>query len=154
MYLYLIQHGESQPEEINPLRPLSEKGKRDVIKIASFMKRARVEAGEIWHSSKLRSKETAEIIATTLSLRIVEKEGLGPNDPPASWIEKLSCADENIIIAGHLPFLQRLAVLLITGSDRGEIISFKEGGVACLKRTEEHWSVAWMVIPEILEGII
>ena len=150
MSLYLVQHGEATSEEVNPLRPLSEKGRSDGVKVAGFMKNAGVKAGEIWHSTKLRAKETAGILAETLVLKAIEKEGLAPNDPPALWIEEINKARESIIIVGHLPFLQRFASLLLTGSESREVVRFRQGGVVCLEKTDSGWSIAWMVTPELL----
>jgi len=38
MQIYLVQHGESKPEEIDPERTLTESGSRDVHKIADFLR--------------------------------------------------------------------------------------------------------------------
>jgi phosphohistidine phosphatase len=56
----------------------------------------------------------------------------------------------DVIIVGHLPFLQKFASLLITSSESSEVVKFKQGGVVCLERTNSQWSVAWMVVPELL----
>ena len=40
MQIYLVQHGESKSEEIDPERKLTESGSRDVQKIADFRERA------------------------------------------------------------------------------------------------------------------
>jgi len=150
MYLYLVQHGEATSEKVNSLRPLSEKGRSDVEKVASFMKNAGVKTGQVWHSTKLRAKETAAIIAEALAFTMMEKEGLAPNDPPAQWIERVNKAEENIIIVGHLPFLQRFVSLLLTGSESNEAVKFQQGGVVCLEKGDSRWSIAWMVVPELL----
>jgi len=150
MYLYLIQHGEATSEEVNPFRPLTEKGRNEVAKTAEFMQRAGVRAGEVWHSTKLRAKETAEIIVRTLSLKMVERQGLAPNDPPALWIEEIDKLTDTIIMVGHLPFLAKLASLLLTGSESGEVVKFRQGGVVCLEKTDSQWSVVWMIVPDLL----
>jgi len=40
--LYLVQHGEAVPEEVDPTRPLSEAGKLDVERLAWFLVDARM----------------------------------------------------------------------------------------------------------------
>jgi phosphohistidine phosphatase len=150
MYLYLIQHGEATSEETNPLRPLSEKGRSDVVKVTGFMKKVGITASEIWHSTKLRAKQTAEIVAETLALRITEKEGLAPNDPPAQWVDRILKMKEDVIIVSHLPFLQKFVSHLITGSESNEVIKFRQGGMVCLERTDSRWSVIWIILPELL----
>lgn len=37
MHLYLIQHGDAKSEQEDPARPLSDKGRRDVEKVAGFL---------------------------------------------------------------------------------------------------------------------
>lgn len=151
MNLYLIQHGEALSEDVDPARPLSSKGRADVERTAGFMKGAGVKADEIWHSTKLRAKQTAEIIAKILSSQnIVEKKGLAPNDPVVGIADEINKADKNIVIASHLPFLQKLSSLLLTGSESGEIVKFKQGGVVCLEKSDSSWSIAWMVVPDVL----
>ncbi len=49
MKLYLVQHAEAVPAEDNPDRPLSDKGRTDVQRVASFLARS-VRVGRIIHS--------------------------------------------------------------------------------------------------------
>jgi phosphohistidine phosphatase SixA len=44
---------------------------------------------------------------------------------------------------------------LITGDEEVPVVSFQQGGVVCLERDEKgHWSVAWMVVPEIIKDSV
>ena len=148
MNIYLIQHGEAMSEELNPERPLTEKGKSDVSKTAAFMKKAGVKIDEIWQSTKLRAKQTAEIAAQTLGIKnVIEKEGLAPNDPVAPVADMINKSNKNIVIAGHLPFLSKLTSLLINGSESREVVKFKQGGVVALERTDSGYLISWMIVP-------
>jgi phosphohistidine phosphatase len=148
MKLYLIQHGESLAEDVDPKRPLSGKGRADVESTAAFMARNGVRVDEIWHSVKLRAKQTAEIIAEALKVKkVIEKKGLAPNDPGDVVATEINASDNDIVIASHLPFLQKLSSLLLTGSESHQIIKFRQGGVVCLEKTDSVWSVVWMVGP-------
>jgi phosphohistidine phosphatase SixA len=40
MQIYLVQHGESKPEEIDPERRLTESGTQAVQKVADFLRRS------------------------------------------------------------------------------------------------------------------
>ena len=53
------------------------------------------------------------------------------------------------MLIGHLPFLQRLASLLLTGSDSLELISFTYSAVVCLEYTEK-WEIAWFLTPDLI----
>jgi len=150
MYLYLIQHGESKSEQEDPKRPLSEKGTRDVEKVASFVSSIEVES--IFHSGKLRAWQTAEIFAKHVKAGegVSEKDGLAPLDVPAIWAERLKESDKNIMLVGHLPHLGKLASHLLCGNPEAQVVNFKMGGVVCLKKQEDKWAVEWMVVPEML----
>jgi phosphohistidine phosphatase len=128
MIIYLLQHGEAVPEEIDPLRPLTEKGKRELKKTALDLKQEGAKIDEIWHSTKLRSRQSAEIISQILRIdKLIEKDGLKPKDPVAPVAALIRQSDKTLLIAGHLPFLAKLASLLKTGSEDKEVVAFKQG---------------------------
>lgn len=111
--LYLVRHGGAVPEQVDPARPLSEKGRFEVEETARQLKDQGARVDEIWHSGKLRARQTAEIIARILNINnIFEKPGLKPNDDAAAIAELLRQTGKTILIAGHLPFIPKLANLL------------------------------------------
>ncbi len=154
MKLYLIQHGEATSEQVDPRRPLTTQGREDVRQVASLLKTARVKPALIYHSEKLRAKQTAEIIASAMAAPelIKERKGLLPQDAINDLTQEISRSANDLMIVGHLPFLSKLATFLLLGKEEGNLIAFQQGGVVCLKRTEDQrWQVAWMVVPEILK---
>ena len=57
MHIYLVQHGEAKPEEIDPERRLTENGTRAVQKVADFLRKSSgLEVDTIWHSGKPRAQ--------------------------------------------------------------------------------------------------
>jgi phosphohistidine phosphatase len=152
MKVYLVQHGEATSEEVDPARPLTQKGREDVEKVGEFLKGLPLDIDSVLHSGKTRALQTAEILAKAITPNIEpkKKEGLAPNDPVEPFYEELLGEGEGVMVVGHLPFLGRLASLLLTGSSKMDTILFRMGGVVCLSREEERWMVNWMVIPEIL----
>jgi phosphohistidine phosphatase len=151
MYLYLVRHGEANPKEIDPERHLSEKGMEEVSEMAAFAKCARVKVDEIWHSTKERARRTAIILAEAVPHKnIVEREGLSPNDPITGIASEIDKIHENIMIVGHLPFLDLLAAKLSTGAERIGTFNFRAAAVVCLEKWEQGWSVSWMMDPEML----
>ena len=151
--LYLVQHGEAVSETINPDRPLTEKGRLDSARTAGFLKTSGMTVDVIWHSSKTRARETAAIFQNELLSKegIVQKEGFSPNDPVGPVFDEIGHAQKNIMIVGHLPFLQKLASLALINSEAYEIIKFSMGGVVCLERNEEgKWQLIFEIIPELL----
>ena len=169
MKLYLVQHGEAKSKDEDPDRHLTEKGRRDVEKAAAFLKTAGLSASAVWHSGKTRAAETAGILARALGLEgaVVEHAGLAPNDPVEPVRDEVDRAaggpdgglgggpggglDKDLMIVGHLPFMEKLASLLVAQSDSAGVVAFRQGGVVCLERTDDgSWSVLWAVVPELL----
>jgi phosphohistidine phosphatase len=153
MFLYLVQHGDAKKEEEDPARPLSDKGIEDVKKVASFMFRLKITVEEVLHSSKLRARQTAEIIADSLSIKkgVSETEGLAPLNEPILWAEKLKTKTHSLMLVGHLPHLGKLSSFLLSGDKEKSIIAFKMGGVVCMKRDDSGtWTLQWMITPEII----
>lgn len=161
MRLYLVQHGEATSKEVDPNRPLTEKGKEDVSRMADFLKKGGVRVSATWHSEKLRAIQTAQILGEAVSTEIVKQEGLAPNDPVDRWLEELNTMMKDVMMVGHLPFLEKLASLLLVGNESSQLIAFRPGGVVCLEREEGlrprggsapagKWSLVWMVSPELV----
>ena len=153
MYLYLVQHGKAKSKEEDPARPLSDIGKAEVKKISSFISRLAITVEEVLHSSKLRAKQTAKILADSVSIikGISEADGLAPLDDPALWVETLKSKTLSLMLVGHLPHLAKLSSSLLVGDKEKGIIAFKMGGLVCLKRDDAGcWNLQWMITPEIL----
>ena len=158
MRLYLVRHADAVSEDLDPARPLSEKGRHESGVVASHLLRLNIPAARILHSPKLRAKQTAEIIAGSLregyrakSLVVEVTDGLSPLDNPAVWGERLRGIHEDIMLVGHLPHLERLASLLLCGDPGKDVVSFSTAGTACLERGGEGgWSLVWMITPGTL----
>jgi len=155
MRVYLVQHGESKSEEEDPQRRLTDKGIGEVQKVAGFLRPLKLAVDAIWHSDKARAQQTGELLAGALRARggLVQRENLGPKDQIAATKEALEQTRVDLMIVGHLPFLGKLAALLVTGSEENEIVEFRFGGVVCVERRDDKkWKVAWMVTPSLLQG--
>ena len=154
MNIYLVQHGKPVSKEKNPDKPLSDRGRDDVGKMAGFLKKAGVQVKTVFHSGKTRARQTAEIISSKINpdKESQKREGLSPLDDVKVIAEEIKQGHEGFMIVGHLPHLGKLISLLITGSDSSQVVSFRQGGVVCLRTNEGelNWAIAWMLVPEIL----
>jgi phosphohistidine phosphatase len=154
MNLYLVQHAEAMLKEENPERPLSEKGRGDIQKVAGYLARnADILIRQINHSGKTRARQTAEILAEALEPTegISDVPDLAPRDDPNVWVSYLADTTRNLMLVGHLPHLSKLAALLLCNDDTKTVVAFQMGGVVCLGRDEGgDWSLRWMVTPEII----
>jgi phosphohistidine phosphatase len=81
------------------------------------------------------------------------REGLAPKDPvapAAQWLRTMTGHDA-IAVIGHLPFLDRLASLLVAGDEEAQVVPFRMGGLVKLEPKEEGegFAVAWVLPPEL-----
>lgn len=154
MNVYLVQHAENKPEEIDPDKPLSDKGSKDIESVASFLsqnKKLRVDG--IYHSGKTRARQTAEALEDSLSTKSSAKQvdGLQPLDDPKDWANRLSDQNGDVMLVGHMPHMSKLASHLITKNLDKEVIDFQNGGVVCLSSDDaKDWAVQWIVTPELV----
>ncbi|RMD80618.1 MAG: phosphoglycolate phosphatase, partial [Gammaproteobacteria bacterium] len=59
MRLYLFQHAEALPEEVDPARPLSEAGRRQAAALGRLLAASGVRPSAWRHSGKERARQTA-----------------------------------------------------------------------------------------------
>lgn len=155
MNIYLVRHADAKNEEQDALRPLSEKGLREMRQLASYLSRLNIRAGRIFHSGKLRAKQTAEILFEYLRPfdGISETDGLSPLDEPLLWVKRLKDIKNPMFLVGHLPHIARLASLLVCGDAGRNIFLFRTAAIVCLKRDEAGiWYLQWMLTPDVAAG--
>ena len=152
MRLYLVQHGDAVPEEVDPERPLSATGRRDVEAVARLLASKSTCAARVAHSGKLRAQQTAELLAAALAPGMVSENmtGLSPNDPVELVARSIAEWTSDMMLVGHLPFMGKLVARLVAGDERKPIAAFVPGTVVCLEQGEAgHWAISWMVRPEL-----
>lgn len=154
MELYLVQHGEAKPEQEDPARPLTARGREEVHRVARHAARLSRQVAEIRHSGKLRARQTAEVLAEHLrpARGVREIEGLAPNDDPRKARTDAEAAREPLMFVGHLPHLSRLASSLLVGDPGREIIRFRPGGLVCLGKLEGRWLLQWILTPDLVRA--
>ena len=152
MALYLIQHGKSLSKDQDPDQGLSAEGIAETERIARRAKGDGVVVSQIRHSAKTRARQTAEIFAGALNPKqgIREVSGIKPLDDVAAYAANIDPA-ENIMLVGHLPFMERMAAFLITGSLDKPVFKFQNSGIVCLNKDSETqtWVIQWALMPKI-----
>lgn len=153
MKLYIVRHGEAVGKDVDPKRPLSENGKKETQKIAQQLKKAGITVELIYHSPKLRAKQTAEIIQSAISpqAQMIEKESLDPDASTDEVYGEIVQLNNDLMIVGHLPYLPKLIARLILGNEETVPINLSAGAVAVLKReSHEVWKLASLLTPAML----
>jgi phosphohistidine phosphatase len=152
MALYLVQHGKSLPKDQDEEQGLSHEGAADVERIAGVAKHYGVRVCSIQHSGKKRAQQTADILAVALrpDKGVHVRRGIDPLDDVTPVAGDLHRADD-LMLVGHLPFMERLTAFLITGTVERLVFKFQNGGIVCLDMDPEErfWFIKWTLMPRI-----
>ncbi len=155
MQLYIVQHGDSVPKDVDPDRPLSDRGRADIQRLTEWLSNHNVQVARILHSGKTRAKETAEILRPLLKSRrhIYEGQGLAPNDSPKAFLHELGDPKKDTLIVGHMPFVARAVSQALTGTPDRQLVEFVPGSVAGIERSEgASWRLSIFARPEFFRG--
>jgi len=152
MALYLVQHGQCHPKDVDPDKGLTDEGQATATRIAGVAKGYGVPVNCILHSGKKRARQTAEIFETALTPGegLHAKSGMAPLDDVTA-LAGLIDSTENLMLVGHLPFMSRLCSWLVTGDQEMPVFQFQNAGIVCLKQIPEttNWIIAWTLMPKI-----
>jgi len=154
MKLYLVQHGEACAKGVDPERPLTEQGKTDVERLAVFLKRAGVKVERVIHSQKLRARQTAETLASTIAAAVeLEESGMiNPDDNTKAFDWQSESWNIDTLVVGHLPFMSKLVSHLLVNDVDLLSVAYQPGSIVCLERTDGQWQLDWMIRPQLLKG--
>lgn len=154
MELFLVQHAESKSEQEDPERSLTEAGVAAARQMADWAAQVGVNVAQVRHSGKTRAAQTASILGDRLAPQagLQPATGLNPLDDPAPLATELRSQEQPIMLVGHLPFLSRLAGLLLAGDPDRRVVRFENAGMVCLQRSEGVWSLSWAMLPRLLNA--
>lgn len=152
MSLYLVQHAKSLAKDKDPKKGLSQEGIAETERIAQVAKGYAVGVSRIIHSGKTRARQTAEIFDAALKppAGIHEGSGLNPLDDVTVFAD-IADSTKDVMLVGHLPFVERLTAYLITGSYEKPVFKFQNSGIVCLDKdpATETWVIKWTLMPYI-----
>ncbi len=152
MALYLVQHGLSLSKDEDPLQGLSGPGIAATKRVADVAAGYQVQVRTIQHSPKKRALQTAELMAAALHPPggTQARDGLLPLDDVRQLAPSLATG-EQLMLVGHLPFMERLTSLLTTGSSEHLVFKFQNSGIVCLDQdpTSRAWFIKWTLMPDI-----
>ena len=142
MKLFLVHHGDAVGPDVDARRPLSEHGRVAVERLADKTAAAGVNPSVIWHSGKLRAKQTAEIFwrACNALAEFSATRDLQPDDSPSWMRDRLRHEPRDLLLAGHFPHLPGLLRLL-----DADAAAFPLHGVVALETSDEGqtWRELW-----------
>jgi phosphohistidine phosphatase len=145
---YLARHGDALSALENPQRPLSSEGRRRVEQTARLALERDIKVSAIYHSGIVRAQESAEILAAYIPAgNVAQIGGLLPQDDPGIIKAELEAAVDSILLVGHLPFMSRLAGLLVNGDPEQPAAEFFPATMVCCIRAAPKWKIIWQLSP-------
>ena len=155
MALFLVQHGISASKDTDPEKGLSDLGTEETNRIAMVAKGYEIPVQKIVHSGKKRAEQTAAIYHQALALETPMEmiSGINPMDDIQIFASRIQ-SQENWMVIGHMPFLERLVSFLTTGSEHILVYQFQNSGIVCLDvkgGVDEamDWFIKWTLNPNI-----
>lgn len=142
--IFLVHHAEAVGPEIDAQRPLSSAGRAHADRLAALARARGVAPAAIWHSGKLRARQTAEAFwrACNPLAELSAIRGLQPGDPPG-WIRDLVAGEmRDIMLVGHMPNLPNLLRLLT----RSSTADFPQHGLVALEADGDLWREAYQLM--------
>lgn len=155
MKIYLVRHGESVPEGDDNERSLTKKGMEDVKKLAHFIDPLHIHVAKILQSEKCRAQQTASILSSSVQFNMIET--YSELDLPKlirSMIKVLYAEKIDLMLVGHLPYLEHLVGWLVVEDENKRLITFKTATMVCLEQKDQlEWVISWMINPELLGSV-
>lgn len=159
LVLFILRHGEAGSHMIDVARDsnraLTENGKTEMQKIGKSLKKSGLRARQIVTSPLRRARETAEIIANTLKIPLLEEwDDLKPDGDRESLYRKLARIEtsSNVILVGHEPYLTSMIGEIIGAPDARLVL--KKGGLAKVRVTSVaprvHGELCWLLTPKLM----
>jgi phosphohistidine phosphatase len=150
--LVLLHHGPAVGPDVDPMRPLSTPGRAVSQRVAAAMAARGAKPDAVWHSGKLRARQTAELAWSACNplASLTAERGLQPGDPPR-WIhDRLIGEPRSIVIVGHMPSLPALLASLLGEPAGASPATFPLHGCVALERTGEEqegerWNEVWRI---------
>lgn len=140
-----MRHGEAVLGQPDWQRPLSDRGRAQAIAMAQSARSRGVSVAWFYHSGILRAQQTAELVAAVLPpvQGVREISGLCPEDDPMILKAQLDETTQSVLLISHLPYLNRLAGLMVTGDSERSVIEFAPATLVCLTRHANGWKFDW-----------
>ena len=143
--VYLVHHADAVSPDVDAQRPLSERGRIHAERLAADSAGRGVKPEVVWHSGKLRARQTAEALwrACNPLAEFSATRGLQPNDAPEFVRDQLTGETRDVVLVGHMPNLERVHALLLPRDDREP---FPLHGLVALEFDGRLWVERWRLL--------
>jgi phosphohistidine phosphatase len=140
MFLYLVHHGVAVGPDEDARRPLSAVGLAGAARVAAKAAALGAKPDVVWHSGKLRARETAEIYwhPVNPAATFAAQRGLQPDDDAENLADVLGAETDDVMVVSHYPLLPGL-LRELTGAES----AFPQHGAVALERVDGKWIERW-----------
>lgn len=149
--LLLLRHAKSSwepPGRSDIDRPLNKRGRRAGVRLASWFKAQKLRPALVLCSPAKRTRETLELVQDAWGkppeIHYQERLYLAEADELLAWLHDLSDAIPSVLVIGHNPGLQELALRLLpqSAADTSARIAgkFPTGALLRLSTRAKNWS--------------
>jgi len=151
MTVYFLRHGDADwPDWLPPddERPLNEKGKKKMRRVAKFLADMDIQPAVILSSPLPRAMQTAEIAAEALGLKVTAKIALSPGfDEKRPTAILSNYKGQNVLLVGHEPDFSSMIEKLT-----GDHIKMAKAGCARVDMDETglRGQLVWLIPPKTL----
>ena len=143
--IYLVHHAVAVGPADDAARPLSAAGRAAADILAREAAGRGVAPECVWHSGKLRARQTAEIFwrACNPLAEFSAVRGLQSADPPTWMHDKLFGEARDLMLVGHMPHIARLLDALLGYGPNATGGAFPLHGVVALAASDDRWVEQW-----------
>jgi phosphohistidine phosphatase len=146
-FVFLVHHADAVAGNVDHMRPLSTRGLAQAEQVAKALAERGAKPAAIWHSGKLRARQTADACwrAVNPLAAFTAVRGLQPEDDPDTIATALAAEERDVLLASHMPFLPTLLHRLTTGRRDRLSAPFPLHGAVALEREQDLWVERWRV---------
>ena len=154
MKLYFVRHGIAEDfADSDFARELTPRGRRRVAQSAVVMRQLNLQPQKIYSSPRLRSRQTAEIIAAELEipLTVAEEVNFGFDLDDVSALTRDLDSGSEVMFVGHNPDMS-LLVHELTGVN----VAMKKGGLArvdVFDGAAPPGELVWLIAPKVFDAL-
>lgn len=145
MFVTIVHHAEAVDASDDAQRPLSARGRAQAEGLARAASLHAVKPALIWHSGKLRARQTAEafwrLCNPFADFRMVK--GLRPEDAPEIARALVDLEQRDLLLVSHMPLAPALARALSPGVD-----ALPVNGLVMFERVDGRYLERWRAAPE------
>lgn len=149
--LLLLRHAKSSwgaSDQADIDRPLNKRGRKAAVRLATWFKAQKLRPALVLCSPAQRTRETLELVQAAWDkppeIHYQERLYLAEAEDLLAWLHELSDAIPSVLVIGHNPGLQELALALLPATQAGTKAriagKFPTGALLRLSSRVRSWS--------------